>query len=520
MARPIQMTKFKVYEQGINDNGFINKEVDERAFFEQYPKAQSHGVLEPQRRHIATYAKGNIIDKNATLMKHFDDKMRVVDWPHKTARWRLFTKEGDLRGSYIRNYEKGNKYPGRGGLEFEIGLDVEWFGPNDYLIFEGLREIEIMITSQPEPAGQAFKYSAVLITTDPRAYFPLDQIEMGTKVMQSGSGIGEATVERGNVHWAEGEAYVEFETSLSRHGFQMKVTDDAWYAAKHFRIKKCDRDGAPDPKEPGTIYSTLDAKFESNVNKMLDLSLTYGRMSGTYAGRYLDGVTQRDIPKGPGLFEYLESSYIYDYNVEGGGMEQFTEFLPTFWNDKVDPAKRDVDIWTGTGGLILWDKWAREAETKGIIQTEEYNYSNEEPIVKGRKAIGLNNRETRVVHITPFGRVRINYMPFLDSELVDTRKYKGLPWPSYEFFIFNYGYGEGTEGNMYILNNKRVHNKGYTIGTWGPLGPTLGGANGANRFTASKNPHENAYYYIYEAMVGLVVKDPSAIIYYRPNFPY
>lgn len=520
MARPIQMTKFKVYEQGLNDDGFVNKEINERAFFAQHPHAKAYEMLEPQRRHIATYAKGNIIDKDATLMKHFDDKMRVIDWKSKVARWRLFTQEGDLRGSYIRNMEQDNPYPGRNQMEFQIGLDVEWYGPNDYLIFEGFRELEIRITSQPEPRGSAYIYSAVLVTDNNAAYFPINEIPLGSRVMQTGSGIGEATVERGNISWVEGEAFVEFETNLSRHGFQMKVTDDAWYAQRHFRIKKMDEDGRPSKKEPGVIYSTLDAKFESNVNKMLDLSLTYGRKAGRYAGRFLDGITRNDIPKGAGFFEYMESAQIFDYDVEGGSIEQFTEFLPTFWNDKVDPFKREVDIWTGTGGLKLWNKWAKESDEVSFVKEEKTHYSYEDPIVPGRTAVGTNNKEYRVVHITPFGKVRINYMPFLDSELVDVRKYKGLPYPSYEFFIFNYGYGEGMDSNMFILNNKRYHQKTYAVGTWTPLGPAGVNGNGNKFANKSHNPMENAYYYIYEAMVGLVIKDPSAIIYYRPNFPY
>lgn len=514
--RPIE-SKFKTYQQDINHHDYFNKIVDERAYFEVYPHAVDYEMLEPNRKQIASYAKNNLIGADGTLMRLFEKSARKVKTSARTISWRLYTKEGDIRASYIKNYEGNATNVGKGGLTFRIGLDTEWFGPNDVIIFQNLKEIPLLVRSHPIPDGSVWEYEVKLLVDNYQATFPINLISGGERVIQIGSLIGEATVERGNVHFGEGDTYIEFEVPMTRMGWQMKVTDEAWYAATHYRLHPCDKEGMPDPSKSGILYNTLDMKFERAVNRQIDLWMTYGRATERFAGRFLDGLTQRDLKSGPGLYSFMESSYIYDYNVEGSSIDIFREFLPPLWNDKVDPDMREVEIFTGTGGLMLWDKWCREADIQGIIQTEDWNYEKESPRFKGRTGVGLDAKDYISFHIKPFGKVTIKYLPFLDSELIESRKYKNLPITSYEFIIFNFGYGDQRDSNIFLFENENFKQYGYTGGTWTPKGPRLNNPAAAN-FAYSANPHENAYWYIYETMVGMVVKDPGYLIWYRGNF--
>lgn len=518
MRRPIEHNKFAVYRQDVNQENYFNKLVDEQAFFQVYPRAYDYEMLEPTKRRVAGYAKGNIIGADGTLMKVFEDNARVIKTTKRTLQWRLYTNDGDVRATFVKNYEVGELEPGKNGAIFEIGLDVDWFGPNDVIIFEGLREIPLLIRSHPEPDGYSYVYEVVLHECDLNGFFPIEYLQTGTRILQIGSFIPESTVERGNIHFSDGEAYVEFEIPMSRMGWQMKVTDEAYMAASHFKMKeRCD-DGSINEDRPAILYNTLDMKFERAVNRQKDLWLTYGRSTGRFASQFLDGLTEREINAGPGLYEYMESAFTYDFDVENDNIDIFRKFLPSLWNDKVDPNDRDVTVYTGTGGLILWDKWCREADIKGVLNTEEWNYTKETPRNPGRIGIGVNAQEYITYHIKPWGKITVKYMPFLDSELIDTRRYEGLPYSSYEFFIFNFGYGEGDSSNINIVENDTYKNMGYMCGNFTPLGFRGGMNQSAMNFAYSQNPAENAFYYKYECMIGLVVKDPSYIVHYRPNF--
>lgn len=513
MANVVE-SKFKIYEEDINQHNYFNKLVDERALFEVYPGMVDYEMLDPAMRQIASYSRGNIIDKDGTLMRVFEENARIVNTKSRYIQWRLYTNPGDIRATFIKNYEDGNTYVGRNNVVFEIGLDVEWFGPNDLLIFEGLREVPILVVSEPIPDGTAWKYEVRLFDDNPAAYFPIEYLDLGTRLLQVGSLIGEATMERGNIYFGDGEAFIEFEIPMTRMGWEMKVTDNAHLASKNYRVEPRDQETKNLLGGPAVLVNSLEMKFKAAVNHQKDMWLTYGRTAGRFAGKFLDGITERPLQAGPGLFEFLESSRIYEYSPTGGSIDIFREYLPSLWHDKVDPENRRVDIYTGTGGLILWQKWCEQADVKGVWQTPELHYGDEQAFFGGRKAVSINKKQYRAAFIDPFGLVRIHYLPFLDSEQVESRKYNGLPLTSYEFIVFNFGYGDGRDSNVYVLKNEDVSQWGYAVGLWSPTGPVLGSSN-AGRY-ASAGTRENAFWYIHEEMFGFLMKDPGFCIWYQP----
>lgn len=511
--RPIE-SKFKIHAEELNQHNYFNKLTDERALFEVYPNLIDYQMLEPERRKIASYAKGNIIGKDGTLMKVFADNARIENTNAQYIRWRLYTKEGDIRGTYLKNLEPNNPAPGKAGALFSIPLDVDWFGPNDIIIFEGLREIPLLIQSHPEPELHGWKYDVKLLEDDDNQYFPLSYIEVGTRVIQIGSLIGEATVERGNIHFGDGDSYIEFEVPMTRMGWEMKITDKAQMASKNYRLMAATPDMVDKVGNEPILINSLELKFMNAVNFQKDMWLTYGRSAGRFAGKFLDGITENPLQTGPGFFELLESSNILEYSPDAGSIDIFREFLPPLWNDKVDPADRVVDIYTGTAGLILWQKWCKAADIEGVLQTAEYNYSDEPALFAGKKGVGIGVKQYRSVFLEPFGKVTVHHLPFLDSEHVETRKYKGYPYSSYEFIIFNYGYGDVRQDNIKILRNDQMEQWGYTVSTWTPTGGALKAGN-RNRYHSS-GMRENAFWYIHETALGFVVKDPGYMAWIRP----
>ncbi len=510
-------SKFAVRVEEVNQDNYHNKLIDERAMYEVYPNMVDYEMLEPTRRQVLTSSKGNIIDRRGTLMDVFRGSARMVDTTENIIRYKLYLNEGDVRGSFVRVVNPGNnQYLGLNNTRFIWELDVPWFGPNDIVILDGLREMPLLFRSQPEVAGSAYAYEVELLTDRLDAYFPADYVTSGTRLHQIGSLIGESTVERGNVHFGDGEAFIEFAVPQTRMGWEMKVTDNAWRKSRNFRLTP-NEDLASKVGPQDILMNSLEMKFEEATNHQMDLYLVHGRSSAKYAGRFLDGITENPMMTGPGLYEYFDTSNVVDYNVDGGDLEQFLEPFPTMWNDRVPIEMRAIDLYTGTPGLKLWQKWAKAADQAGILQTPELNYANEKALYPGRNGVTLNAKQYRAVFIEPFGIVRVHHLPFLDSERIETRKYKGFPISGYEFFAFNTGLGDIRDENIYISQNKTIEQFGYSVGTWGPLGPMLGKANLNARFHTG-NGRENAYYLIREAQIGLVIKDPGAMMLFRPSF--
>lgn len=511
--RPIE-SKFKIYEEPLNQRQYFNKLVDERAFFEVYPNVVDYEMLEPTRRKISAFAKSNIIDKDGSLMRIFEQNARVVNTNARTIQWTLDAGDGDIRATLMKVYTDfdTNKTIGKGNTIFQIGLDVEWFGPNDLLILEGFREMPILVQSEPSPEGEYWVYD-VMIWGNPKDYFVQEDLAEGrTRLMQTGSLIGESTINRGNIYFGEGSTKIEFEVPMTRMGWQMKITDNAQMLSTNYRLVDNYNDEAN--KKPDILWNSLEMKFMAATNRQVDLWLTYGRSAGQYSSRFLDGMTEKPLFAGPGLFEFMESSIVNDYPINAFTLELFTEFLPTVWQDKVDIESRITHIYTGTGGLLLWQKACKESDVEGVMQTEDLNYVSEAALFPGRKGVTIGAKQYRAIFIEPFGKVIVHYLPFLDSELIETRRYKNLPITSYQFIIFNYGYGDGKDANIYLMKNSQVEQFGYSVGTWGPLGGTL---KQGNRFHTG-NGLENAFLYIHETMFGMVVKDPSYMLWYRPAF--
>jgi hypothetical protein len=519
MIHPFQ-SKFTIRVEEVNQDNYFNKLVNERAMYEVYPEIIDYEMLEGARRKILTSQKGNIIDRKGTLMNVFQAAARVKSTRSNTIIWRLYLNEGDVRAMYMGSDQdpENAQYLGLNGEVFTLSLNSDVLGPNDVIIFESLRELPLLVRSHPMPDGDRYAYDFQIASDDDDLYLDLTWLREGQRLMQIGSYIGEATLERGNVHIGEAEAYIEFSVPMTRMGWQMKITDNAQRLSRNFRL-------SPSEDEPlerlGTsgdiLYNSLEMKFEEAINHQIDLYLAYGRQAGRFAGRFLDGLTENYLSGGPGLYEFFEGALTVDIIPESFTIEQFTEWLPTaIWNDRVPIEQRVLDIYAGSGFLKMWQRACAAADNYGTIQLPELSYAQENPLFAGRNGVALNAKQYRAVFIDPFGLVRVHHLPFLDSELIDPRKYKGYPITSYEAFVFNTGLGDVRDANIYMLKNEEVEQFGYSTGLWGPLGPMLRpGMSGRFHNSGSR---ENAYWLIAEKMFGLVVQDPSGMVHFRPNF--
>lgn len=515
--KPVELKRFQVYEEFVDQKGYFNKLTTERTVFEAFPNLVDYEMLEMTMNDVPSYAKGNIIDKDGTLMRFFEKNAKVVNTDKHYINYRLAVGESDVRATILENVEPGVDKLGVNGSYFNIKLDVEWYGPNDALILEEMRELPLLVKSEPIPDGHGFIYEVQLITDDDALYLPAEYISEGIRLMQAGSFIGEGQSIRGNVTFGYDNAFLEFQIPTTRMGFEHKMTDDAYMASKNFRLEPRNSQDEPIQNMPDILYNSFEMKFLANVNYQVDLWMTYGRTAGKYVGRYLDGLTNNPLKIGPGMFQFLEAAYTYDYPVESGNLDMFSDFLQAAWHDKVDPSQRNVEIWGGTGFIRNWQEWCRQADQYGIIQEADINYSREPALFEGRAGVGINRKQYRSIFLDPWGKITVNHLPLLDSEKVETRKYRGLPITSYQALVTDYGYGTGPDSNVHIVQNPSRNTEGYSIGTFSPLGSVIGKPELSSRFHQGLGT-ENAFKYMAEREFGFLIKDPSYMLWYRPNF--
>lgn len=62
--------------------------------------------------------------------------------------------------------------------------------------------------------------------------------------------------------------------------------------------------------------------------------------------------------KNPGLFEFLDSQYIIDYDPTGTNMDEWSSYLKRMWTDGTH--QRDIIIHTGEGGMKLFNEMIKE----------------------------------------------------------------------------------------------------------------------------------------------------------------
>jgi hypothetical protein len=509
---PANYEKFQVGKYLVGNKELANKLVNERAFYSFYPHAIQYEELEPAMRKMASQNYPNII-KGDSLMNIFEQQTKVINTEKDYIRWKLFFEASDLRATVMSVQLAVSGCLGINGTSFELGLDSDVFGPNDVIIIEGLIELPLLIKSHPRTRGMETLYDVALLAGED--YIDSNWLKAGKQVKaQIGSLRGEANVERGNVHWTTGNSFIEFEVPMTAMSWEMKVTNKAWMAAKHYMIRPAMKEYVNMTGGADIFFSEFDTKFKQVTDKQLDYWLAYGRHSGRYAGRHLDGITEANLLSGPGWYQYLESATYLEYNPYQNIIEYLRNYIPQTWNDKVNYADRILDVYTGSGGLTLVQKSGEELDNKGsVIQTAEYNYTSETAFFKGRKAIALGAKQYRAFYIEPFGLVRFHHLPMLDSSTMDSRKHNGFPLQSYEFIIFNDGRGDGREENVYISRSEEESQYMYSTGTWTPTGAA--GKNGNAQKYHNGMGNENAYKIIREEKVGMVIKDPTYFTWLR-----
>lgn len=514
--RPID-NPFEVKRYNATKESAISQMADFRALWEAYPRMKNYSYLDPAMRRVASWSKEGLLTRGGSLFSIFENSAKVVYDDADNIRHRLYIEDNDLRGTVMRVDYTPGALLGKGRTEFYIWLDVEWFTRYNILLLDSAQYAPVLVT-EAEPDGHLWRYT-VKLTGD--GYIPEDEISIGDMVHQIGSARGEAADERGSVALQmEDNSYIEFSTPKTSFGWEYTVTDKAWK-----NMRRNNQFYALEPRV-GTRYreydrmitaSMLDFKFLAATDKQIDLWMTYGQSAGHYASWHIDGLTNKHLEFGPGFYEWMRYSNIDYFSPQSFSIDYLGNIMTQRWHNNVPPEDRVVDFGTGTLGL----KWFQEAcREYGISSSlESFEVNNE--IAPGGGFDGMHtgvivNKKQHVGAFLPqFGMIRVHYLPHLDDDKFEKRRYKGYSIRSGEFIALDTGFGNGANSNVYIVKEREGTGFTYGTGLLTPLGSVKNNRSLAGRWTNTEGS-KNIYKLIRDEAFTIVVKDPAAIMWLKP----
>lgn len=507
-------SKFLIYKEPVGGKQWANY-TDENVLLLTHQVRPYEDLTDPVIDYVST-ALPSLAGKRTPLQDLLMGSGRVRTVTTDTVRWKL-RGTGEISAESIENLHPGVECPGIQGSEFQIKLNVEWYVPGDVLMPDLAKECQVVVQhSEPIPDGVGFIYNVQIVDRDPNSFFPPELLEPGLKWLKLDSVYSEASRGYGSF-MTSGDSYIEFESSLTDYGKTMEVTNKAH--TLNLKLVPCDAKDKPMKNYPTQLISYLEAEFIAQAKWEKELRLFYGRSAGN---QIVDSTVGYHRRIGPGLLEFLEDGNVISYPLEGGSIEMFVDYLNAIWFDRVPFSERNVVVYTGQGGLTLWESWIAEKYATSPVapKYDDFVGSAKSFDSKNYKGLKFKTAYFTEYNIFPAGSITVAHWPILDSTWLNgslTHPRTGLPITSYHFIVLDYGLGNGGGNNIELIKRKDSEVYTYHCGVWSPVG-ALNNRNGKSGFT-SAGPHRS--YQLYHAdTYGLRVKDITLTAWFKPCVQY
>ena len=506
------VSKFKVHEQETKHLNWANY-TSENVLLRTYNKVQNiTDLTDPVLQYLSTNMP-SLVSRKTPLQDWLGGNGRTRYIDTDDFKWRL-KGTGDIKARQMENLFPGVVAPGIQNTEFAIKLDVEWFVDGDRLATDIRKDIMVIVKGLPVADGTGFIYTVQLIDRDGRSYFPPELLEPGLNWIKIDAAYGEASRGYGSTYFNPFSSWLEFAASLTDYGKSVEVSNKAHEL--NLRMFSCDDKGQETKEYPDQIVSFIEAEFIMQAKWEKELGLFYGRSAGK---QIIDPSSGQYRRMGPGLQEFLEDGHVIPYPMNGGGIDMFVEYLQTVWFDRVSPADRKVKIYTGQGGITLWNKWLTEKYAISPVMAKYDDF-----VGKGTSfgpnsgpSLSLKNPYFNEYQIFPFGMVSVEHWPILDSTYLNggtVHPETGLPVSSYDFIIMDVGTGNSLGSNVEMIKRKNQEVYTYICGTWSPVG-AIDGRTGKSGFVATHPVR--SYQLFHTDSYGVRVKDVSMCALFTMN---
>lgn len=509
------VSKFKIYEESTKQSKYWANYADENVLLVTHPRVKAWvDLTDPVMKYVSSAAP-SLADKRTPLTDYLKGSKRTKVIDADFVKWKL-RGTGEVQAISLQNMMTGVATPGINGGDIILNLDLEGFVEGDIIAPDVAKECQVVIQTLPSGDGTGFIYTGQAIDRDQDSYFPPELLEEGLKWIKIGSAYGEASRGYGSTQFG-GMSYIEFQSDLTDYGKSVQVSNKAH--SLNLRVRLADDEGQASDKYPDQIISYIEAEFLAQAKWEKELMSYYGRSSNK---SIIDGTSGTYRRIGPGLLEFLEDGNVIPYPVTGGSLDMFVDYLQAIWFDRVSPGKRNITIYTGQGGLKLWNDWITEKYAESATQTwfSDVTKPGKSYDPKNYEGVKYKSKYFTEYNIFPFGSIKVEHWPMLDSTWLNgsvVHPETGLPLSSYEFIVLDYGLGNGGGDNIELLERKDSEVFTYKCGTWSPAGP-INGRTGRSGFI-STGPQRS--YELYHACTfGVRMKDVTLSAHFVPAVTY
>lgn len=510
----INISEFKVYEESTKKDKYWANLADENILLLTHPQSRAWvDLTDPVMNYVSSATPG-LVSKRTALTDFLQGEGKTVVVDSDWVRWKL-RGTGEVQAVSLENMHPGVAYPGAGGQELQLKLDVEWFVDGDILAPDVAKDCQLIVKGLPVADGIGFVYNCQVVDRDVTAGFDGDLLEPKLKWIKIGSAYGEASRGYGSTQFG-GMSYIEFQTELTDWGKSVEVTNKAHEL--NLRVKAYgDKGNYLGAQYPDQVISMIEAEFLVQYKWEKELMLYYGRSANK---QLIDPTSGHYRRIGPGLLEFMEDGNIIPYHVNNFSIDMFESELQSVWFDRVPPERRNVVAFTGQGGLTLWrDAITEKYAVSGVrADFDRFASSGKSFDPKNYQGYNFPSGHFTGYNSFPFGSIRVEHWPILDSTWLNgsvTHPDTGLPLSSYEFIVLDVGLGMGGGSNIQLLKRSNHEVWGYDCGTWSPRGPI----NKTNTSFKCGGPQRS--YQLYAAdTFGIRMKDITLSAYFVPAVQY
>lgn len=514
------ISKFRVFQEP-NEAKYIHNYVSKNVLLTYYDQVKNITDLTRLPMEYLDTMRPSLSNDYAAFYDFFINSSTTREITTDRVSWKL-KSNSYFKPTSGQNLHPELATPGIQRSEFSISLNYGGYTIPDIIYPELSPESQVQIVGNPIFDG-AFNwiYNVKLASGTEKDYFDPILLAPNTKWCKLGAVHGEASELYGSFNMT-GHTYLQFESGISSINKKVQVTDEAHNL--NLAIRKVNASGQPIENYPARIISMIEAEFLKQIREEKAKTLWLGRSAGSSTNpsvsNLIDQSSGYPITKGPGVVEFLEDGNVFEYPVNNGSIDMISDLIDAVWYDSVPWANRKIVLYTGVGGLKLWESWiAEKFHGYGAqIPFDRVTAPTTSGQVTGSKidTFAFNRPAFTEWRLYPAGTFTVAHLPILDSREVNGHRVHpetGIPMSSYEFIALDYGIEEGGP-NIEMLHRQGSESLFYVCGSTSPLGAinSLGG--GSKGFTAS---HSGGYYELfYKDKIGVLVRNIKRTMWFKP----
>lgn len=331
---------------------------------------------------------------------------------------------------------------GQGGAFFKLTFPDKWF-IKDYILVSK-SGVQARIMTEPTPNGANYDYTLRLVSPDPAAFMPADDVADGRPFAQMFAPVG-TDWSRGNASNWEAPAKIRHKLTTVRKSYSYSGN------AKHEVVEI----GLP-TKSGGTSKFWVDFEewqYMLQWKEECEMYYWYGQQSYDENGvtRMLDENGQ-PVVIGPGLLEQIQNKETYSILTAN----KIKNIIRDVFYGMSDGQNKQVTLYTGIGGADEFDR-AMKAE----LDASSYRQFNDGKFVSGSgRNMELTGFFTTYQHIDGHV-VRVVKVPLFDHGAVAQASAKhprtGLPIESYRMvFVDQSNYNGQPNLSMVTRKNREM----------------------------------------------------------------